>query len=324
MAIEVCKSSHRSLVCSGPGLCHHLWCERAQELIMTELFNPDRPKSLARRVAAHPDATDEDVSRWVALLGSSLWSETRRALLRDRELQQRVDMWIKDSPHRSCLQEILDDALGADAQLLASLGPTTIDAWAEAFAADAVQWATEFPDCDRVLRHLGRDDTEHPLDRLGSSDVIRAHQTVLRVERAFTDYDEAACSRCGGHPALDPSERVAAAQVVLDDLPSDMVDRLVQSGSVTTGDGTEDVAVVPHRAGLVLLLADPPPGLTRDDAHRRPPWFRRFVLEPRRHFLEGRPSGTHIERVAEPAAEDEPNSSTDTGSTDDTGTDGDD
>lgn len=296
LAIAVCRRSHPSLRCDGPGQCHHLWCEAAQEYLMGELFDPQRPKSLAVRIARQPDANDSAVTGWVAGVGNNLWTETRRALLRTRNLPQRVDVWLSESPHRPCLQALLDEALGDDEAMLASVGPTTIAAWAEAFAADAVQWSSRFPDCDRILRHLSHHATTTELDQFDEHQRNAAHAAVLRVQSTFERYDEAACVWCGGQPGLTPEARVVAAQQALDNLDDADVVALVKAGNAIVDADRCAVVAGPHRAGRILLFADPPRNAVVDDTQRRPPWFTRFVLAPRRWFLEGQLAGDAIER----------------------------
>ena len=310
MSMRVCRSSHPSLRCAGPGRCHQIWCERAQEYLVGELLNPERPRSLARRIADDPKATDEEVAHWVADLDGALWSEIRRALLRDRSLNQRVDVWLRDSPHRACLQELLDEELGDDHALLATFGPTTIRDWAEAFAVDAVQWSADFPDCNRVLRFLGRKDHGRALNRVGERDLARAHVAVRRVESAFRNYDEAACIRCGGQPKLDAAARVATAQIALDAMPDADRDAMVNAGNALIDDEGR-TQVVEGRAGRILLFVDPPRTATVADGERTPPWFTRFVLEPRTSFLEGRPAGAAINSLVDAGQRNDPGAEND-------------
>lgn len=277
---------------------------------MTELFKPDRPKSLARRIATNPDATDGDITRWVADLTKGLWTEVRRALLRDFQLNQRVDQWVRESPHRECLQTILEDELADDLDLLATFGPATIEAWAEAFAVDAVQWSGDFPVCDRVLRHLGHDEAGSPLDRIRDADLARAQAAVMRIDRAFTGYDEAACTECGGLPRVDRRTRMIAAQTALDRMDGAAVEEMIRSGNAVRINGVVSVNG-DRRAGRILLFAEPPSSATVDDERRRPPWFTRFVLEPRSRFFEGRPVGIAVDRIADGRQDHEPGTTDD-------------
>lgn len=300
MCIRVCRRSHPSLQCAGPGQCTHHWCDTARDYLVRELFNPSRPRSLSHQIAARPEATDEDVTRWVATKGTGLWTETRRALLLSWGLQQRVDRWIDESPHRECLQTVLNSEIGGLRDLLHDLGvATAIDDWVEAFAVDAVQWADEFPDCDRVLRFLARADQEGFLEEADDRRRAELRQLVLGVEAAFRSFDEAICTECGGQPRLDEEARRALAQQSLVGLTEDQLLRLTEAGIVTMLDGT--AVVVPGRAGRILLFVDPPPTALLADDERRPPWFQRFVLEPRTKFLVPGHNAENLASMADPA-----------------------
>lgn len=287
-AKRICADSQLDHYCQGPSECMNGFCSAAQDECFHRLFTPTLRDSIPALVAKDPELTDDLVWRRVHALGNGLWTAAQRRILRLNELPQRIDMWLKDSPHSGCVQTTIDDATTDDRELWDHYAMAT-DArhWLMALSFDAIHENLESPDAARVVRYLSTRGTSvnSAVEQLAPTDTDRRrlNEVVRRVDQALSNLNEHACTVCGGYPQLTPDQRDATALAEVASSASDVVDMLTEAGLVQVSvDGSPVVA--DGAAGKVLLA-------TRFATHHltklgEPTWFERFIEGPRALFAQ--------------------------------------
>lgn len=288
-ARTVCRDSNRLGSCSHPR-CDGWFCAATEEILIVRLLGPNprgaEPK-LRRFLTTNPNASDDHLIKHVREVINALrWEDVQRQVAKNLGFPGRVDMFVKDSPHRGCLVAVLNDVLSHHSALAQRTGlPTELRVWCVALQADAYQPAHSFPDARRVLRRLARgssklrrildgtEDTDEP-DLLGQLETV-----VVAVDQALGSLNDNQCIRCGGLPKALPEQRLERAAELMKAFAS--TDSEDDAGRLAAVDRL-DMPLTADTAPIFLAVLNGDPW---EDS-----WFDRYVGGPRNCFFLAEPS----------------------------------
>ncbi|WP_334142936.1 hypothetical protein [Rhabdothermincola sp.] len=211
-ARELCCQSSRLESCRYPA-CDHGWCDEFVELTLTRLLGRDGGRSgTAVEAACNPATTQDDLRALVGRQSSDFkWEDVQRARQRTMGLPQRVDVFLRQCPHRECFQRQLDAVLAGHGHPCCAGAPTELLSWAKALFFDACQPAAERIDHERVARYLARDGAELKETLNRSADLPAPLRDLIdAVDEGMRTMNEHRCLVC-----LPGDERLTAARELI-------------------------------------------------------------------------------------------------------------
>ncbi|MEJ5256130.1 MAG: hypothetical protein WHS89_12340 [Acidimicrobiales bacterium] len=259
-ARELCSRSSALEPCRFPD-CDRGWCAAFVETVFDALVGrEDCPGGTAIDAARAPDANQETLRQLVART-QARWEEVQRVRQRAMGLPQRVDAFLRQSPHRACFQAQLDAVLAATPEVRRLEIPTDLLVWAKALFFDACQLSNREIDHRRVARFVARHsaelhralDTDEPMEAIGA--------LVDAVDACFRTMNEHHCLIC-----RSPGERLQVTRELLRrvarEASSDLL-TVVDPALVTEDNCVEVAATCWQRLG------------------GEPPWYDRYIAATR-------------------------------------------
>lgn len=211
-ARELCCDSSGLESCRYPA-CDRGWCDEFVGLALTRLLGRDggRPGT-AVEAASDPATTQDDLRALVGRRSAQpKWEDVQRARQRTMGLPQRVDVFLRQCPHRDCFQHQLDAVLAGHGDPGCAGAPAGLLPWAKALFFDACQPAAERIDHERVARYLARDGAELKETLNRSADLPAPLRDLIdAVDEGMRTMNEHRCLVC-----LPGDERLTAARELI-------------------------------------------------------------------------------------------------------------